>query len=53
LSNAIITQCIAGVNNYTVATGYRNMLYSVIPAEDDKPEVFIGLPFRMAQSIIN
>ena len=31
LSNAVITTCKSGNNQYIIKKGYKNMLYSVIP----------------------
>jgi len=50
LTNAIITSCRSGSNNYLIKNGFKNMLYSLVPDATSKPYVFIGSPYQMAAS---
>ncbi len=42
LSNAVITTCKSGPNRYNIKKGFKNMLYSIIPNNTQKPYVYIG-----------
>jgi hypothetical protein len=50
LNNSIITSCKPGLNRYSIRKGFKNMLYSIIPNNTEKPYVYIGEPYFMAQS---
>lgn len=49
-SNSIITTCKPGLNKYSITKGFKNMLYSIIPNATQKPSVYIGEPYQMAES---
>jgi hypothetical protein len=50
LKDAIITTCRGGLNKYSIRKGYKNMLYSIIPNATQKPYVYIGQQYQLAQS---
>lgn len=50
LNNSIITSCKPGLNKYSIRKGFKNMVYSIVPNSAQKPYVFIGQPYKMAES---
>lgn len=50
LPNTIITSCQQGNQTYLISSGFKNVMYSLYPLDSDKPHVFIGSPYRKAET---